>query len=1628
MKKIFYFFVSCFVVFSFAVSCAGKRPENGILEFNLSVRSIQKNALVEVLSGETVIIAGKTDEKGEVNFESMQNIGDLRIKVCGGAIDLISSKEPVAWNGCMEKSVRASEDVEVTAVVDFLSTFIEKYRSETSLSEWFEYLDISGDVFPELQSSLTDATKRYLWHQAFAKIAETVSVANNTSPETQFSTENLLLLLSADLTDDNVINGSTYAKFGSAVVSAAFMKGFVADFLSEVSGRFSTAELKEWSEKIRTSQAAFLGGKEGGESGISIDISVYPEGNKGAEPEYFSGAVAVEAKAGPENMIVTLNCSADGKKLADKDEKAASFKGSFTTENIEEEKEVVIRCEASNGITLETVEKRISVNNEAPSVQVYFYRHGTLESTATEDDPARNTIDIKAEAAHKRYAVEDLSCFIEGYTSEDESSTSYQYKAVLDTGKLPDGKNILECFVSVNMRKYKFSFPFYTKNTVLVKVRAFVTNPLRDFEKIYASCGGGANDRMGDGSALSGDEIKVKLGQVCVVNVSGGLYEPVVSENADAKRFNGVLSAVFIPVSDEDIVVTPLTTIGAYIFENRRNSGNVLDEELYQQVSEHLLQHLSHAFTWIEEPLNTNAADSMTKYFVLLAGFEYLAYFMEENIGSEHGIYDVSNVLQLLHEDYKDTVFDGKNGGTQLFFGEDSGKTEIDPNFFRYYYALSIKRFLSSPFNETVFTQLGSVIGNIASNSDQFLFPAESTPIPVDSSGPKIEIIGFHDLFESEDEANSDIIGDLRSYTKGEFVQYDPKNGIIPHFAKAFLVKFRVSPENGILVDLKSVALKSKDPDFVFRIKMIEPQSIENSGFSAQSREFVMLAEYSDDGGVPMEKQLSFSISAQDIAYNPSEKDASAFLDNKKPVLHLDHPEGTVRSEDVKISWNVSDSMVESIKIILSKWEKEDIVIFEEESESCYPGECNLSAERFAEAVQDAGFVGSGADGLYKITLSATDHAGNHSILYGSFKVDTTPPEVPLVRLESDGRVLLKNSVMNKNYFTVSLIDPDEDVDRWALKVSCSVADGSLAQDKIGGYVAPDESLDFFNLLTTANDAETVECQGFVSVCDEVGNCFNGDFVEPLGSVFIDSRPPVFISYDTEQSVFTECVDSYSNFSIGRCSSLPNCFSGGNIILGPKKPQILFTYADNFSAPENMLVFIKSSEVGWIKNCSYVPNVNQNGPQGDCNKFYCDLEGSVNGINNFTIISYDEIGNRSDHSLTIQMDFTPVEPVKVNLTEKYFTSSGKSYLWWDTKSGVEYKCTITKQGNSNFSADCANGSDIVPSALSGSGYYTVTVESNSSTTRRIDVAEFKFFDLSDLNISLEPQIGQFLHTGDYFKVKVVADSGKMAEISKVELYLYGRYLNGVLQDSNEKLVVSRNYVIQPSSLNSVFSAALSSLETAGQFRNMKAVFTFSDGTTFTKKFTNSSANAFLYCLLSSDETPDQASLTFKNKALNVSYEKPACIAENDVSLTLNAETPSACEGINTLTNSLYTVKNYQNNFTVKGDFVFFRNENHNHTFDCTLAGMCLDMDHSCAVETHNFASGTNLKITYNCGKIFTVSPDSSVQCERSESEIVFYDEEGDYDEYDNKKCKKCINKLSIISNCFGGKYKTVPLE
>lgn len=382
MKQLFFIAV-IFAAFILLLSCDSKRPEStGEFNYSLKISSIQILADVEVKEGDEVIQSGVTDESGNVVFSDVKALTDLTVKICGGTVKLISSTEPVAWTGCMESSFKPVDVDEISVTVDIFSTFTAKYNSATAVSEFQEYLDITTLPAPALQTSLTDATKRYLWYQGIAKVAENVSKANAVTPETMYSTENLLNLLYADLADDEVINGSTEAKFGSLTIEASILKNILADAIPSVDKAFSATDLKSWTDKIRNSQAKFLGG---GGSGTDSEKPVITIGNP-ADNSVVYGMVEVSANATDNKGITSLNCSVTGEEmpeLTDSVEDPASFKAEFDSTSIPDSK-ITIKCIASDGTNLS--EKEISVtvsNSNTVNLKAFITNELTLWDSVT---------------------------------------------------------------------------------------------------------------------------------------------------------------------------------------------------------------------------------------------------------------------------------------------------------------------------------------------------------------------------------------------------------------------------------------------------------------------------------------------------------------------------------------------------------------------------------------------------------------------------------------------------------------------------------------------------------------------------------------------------------------------------------------------------------------------------------------------------------------------------------------------------------------------------------------------------------------------------------------------------------------------------------------------------------------------------------------------------------------------------------------------------------------------------------------------------------------------------------------------------------------------------------------------
>lgn len=364
MKNLFKLFTILFVVAALT-SCGSKRPEtNENFQISISGTSILKNAEVALYSDGKEVATTTTDENGAFELSEVESATGLNISVCKGAFHSVAADSDVSFTGCLNHYIPQTQE-SVSVVVDFLSTFITKYNEiieeKTALEEWSEYLSMTTSPAPELQSSLTDATKRYLWQQGISKIAENVSKANGVTPESMYSTENLFNMLVADLTDDAVINGSTNAKFGTLNIEASILKSVLADAIPEVSETFSAADLSEWTDKIRYSDAKFLGGTGAGIDSEKPIITI----NEPKADEILFGTVSVSAEATDNVQIKSFVCALVGEnmpKLEDTSDDVSLFNAEFNSALIPDGTHSV-KCTASDGTNIVEAERSFKVSN-----------------------------------------------------------------------------------------------------------------------------------------------------------------------------------------------------------------------------------------------------------------------------------------------------------------------------------------------------------------------------------------------------------------------------------------------------------------------------------------------------------------------------------------------------------------------------------------------------------------------------------------------------------------------------------------------------------------------------------------------------------------------------------------------------------------------------------------------------------------------------------------------------------------------------------------------------------------------------------------------------------------------------------------------------------------------------------------------------------------------------------------------------------------------------------------------------------------------------------------------------------------------------------------------------------------
>ena len=384
-----------------SLGCDSKRPESDDFTYNIEVKSILSLATATVEADGKVLRSSTTGEDGVVTFETLSEVAELSVKVCGGTTIFVSTTEPVAWNGCLTSKFTPTKENEVI-VIDILSSFIDTYESETSSEEWMEYLSLTTDVFPEIKSSLTDATKQYLWLQGFAVIAENISEANGVTPESQYSTEKLIDLIKEDLLDDNVINGSTSSVFGTLNINASLMRSVIAEAVSKVSEEFNETDLKDWSETILKSEAKFLGGSGGEEDTEDPTYEIVSP-----EPLSYWSNTAFEIHASDEKDIKYINCTVEnvggGSKAVDVVNTRDDIDEFFAMSNDYELLDGLVRlsCDISDGTnivemfvdsTKDTLHPSITIDLEG---QTYVTEYSVIKYVVEELNPSSTSFAIK---------------------------------------------------------------------------------------------------------------------------------------------------------------------------------------------------------------------------------------------------------------------------------------------------------------------------------------------------------------------------------------------------------------------------------------------------------------------------------------------------------------------------------------------------------------------------------------------------------------------------------------------------------------------------------------------------------------------------------------------------------------------------------------------------------------------------------------------------------------------------------------------------------------------------------------------------------------------------------------------------------------------------------------------------------------------------------------------------------------------------------------------------------------------------------------------------------------------------------------------------------------------------------
>lgn len=643
----------------FALACESKRPDsNGVFTVTLEGKSILKGAVVRVLkegSSEALVPNSTTDETGEFTIEKIATASTLRVGVCGGTFFSIGTGTEVSFNGCLSAVVPVKETGKETVFVDLVSTLAAAYESDTAQSEVLAYLDLTADSAATEETTLTDATKRYLWQQALSVVAAQISEANGVTPETSLSTEALFTLMQNDLYDNNTIDGSTGTKFGPVLpVNEALIRQHVAGATAEVSANFTAADLADWVEHLRSEKAKFLGA--GGEEPDDLtDDATSTDTDKANDPDEESlypdydtvdNPPAVEIVAPVNNAVLytvvsvkaqrtldscpilslscTLKYSDDtgaGTPLTDTNANPEVFEAAIDTLDLElEDKQMVITCTGSNGI-----------KQAVKSVKFTLANH--------------NPVTVLPYVTDKVTGVAGVAV----YDAEGTKVKTLTETAGTVSGDLPPGE--------------------YT----------FAVNG-GDYTSVLFTTG---------------------TGDPKVVTLSTPLLGRAVIEA-------GENTAVY---------VTPLTTIREIIWQGlTEKGGRTLDEAIDDSLALFETHYLD-GMNPYAKPLAGQPAENATLNWVAIAALEQLAADIAADKGLSSGAVLMDDILATLAADLVEEkgLFDGRDKNDDPLMIKTFA---VDSYLFRYHYAVALKRFIEEE-TEYTYQDFQTLIYNIAMDESE---------------------------------------------------------------------------------------------------------------------------------------------------------------------------------------------------------------------------------------------------------------------------------------------------------------------------------------------------------------------------------------------------------------------------------------------------------------------------------------------------------------------------------------------------------------------------------------------------------------------------------------------------------------------------------------------------------------------------------------------------------------------------------------------------------------------------------------------------------------------------------------------------------------------------------------------